>query len=259
MLPLHANTAMIYANTKYPLQIPTTKYMKRILIALAFAFTAVGTVSAQAPKESPAKYAVATNSFWSNWYVQVGLDMSLQNPYKHNFAHVFPNGKTFGVNAAAGRWFTPGLGLRAKVNWENGIKLFENGHAAWLAPFHDCGVNMDKGGYLAFVGDIQLDIHNLFFGYDEERLWNFQVYPRAGGVYCFGVSKGSPLLGFGIGNTFRIDSRFKIYFDIAYNVVSSGFVGVEHDTGQSGSNGYFDINVGLQINLGNSTFKRVDK
>lgn len=233
--------------------------MKRMFIALVFAFTALNGANAQATTETPARYAVATNSFWSNWYVQVGLDMSLQNPYKYNFKNVFPNGKSFGVNAAVGRWFTPGLGLRAKINWENGIKLFENGHAAWLAPFNQCGVNMDKGGYIAFVGDIQLDIHNLFLGYDEDRLWNFQVYPRAGGVYNFGVSKGSPLLGFGIGNTFRIDRMFKIYFDLAYNVVSSGFVGVVHDTGMSGSNGYFDINVGLQINLGSNTFKRVDK
>ena len=233
--------------------------MRKLFLALAFASLMCLTARAQEKHpELPAKYAVATNSFWSNWYVQVGLDMSLQNPYKYDFSKVFPNGKTFGVNAAVGKWFTPGFGLRAKINWENGIKLFENGHASWLAPFHQNGVNMDKGGYLAFVGDIQFDIHNIFFGYEEERFWNFQVFPRAGGVYNFGVSKGSPLLGLGVGSTFRIDSRFSIYADVAYNVVSSGHVGVVEDTGQSGSNGYFDINIGLQINLGKNTFKRVD-
>ncbi len=234
--------------------------MRKLIIALAF--MSLSCVSAQAqeePSDKPAEYAVAVNSFWSNWYVQVGLDMSLQNPYKYDFSKVFPNGKTFGVNAAVGRWITPGFGLRVKLNWENGIKMFENGHAAWLAPFHQNGVNLDKGGYLAFVGDVQFDIHNLFFGYDEERFWNFQVYPRAGAVYNLGVSKGSPLLGLGIGSTFRIDKRFSIYVDVAYQMVSSGFVGVVEDTGNSGSNGYFDFNVGLQINLGKNTFKRVDK
>ena len=234
--------------------------MRKLIIALAF--MSLSCVSAQAqeePSDKPAEYAVAVNSFWSNWYVQVGLDMSLQNPYKYDFSKVFPNGKTFGVNAAVGRWITPGFGLRVKLNWENGIKMFENGHAAWLAPFHQNGVNLDKGGYLAFVGDVQFDIHTLFFGYDEERFWNFQVYPRAGAVYNLGVSKGSPLLGLGIGSTFRIDKRFSIYVDVAYQMVSSGFVGVVEDTGNSGSNGYFDFNVGLQINLGKNTFKRVDK
>ena len=48
---------------------------------------------------------VMTNGFWNNWYVQLGMDMSLQNPYGHDFSCVFPNGKTFGVDAAAGKWF----------------------------------------------------------------------------------------------------------------------------------------------------------
>lgn len=234
--------------------------MRKILITLVFTLFTFSMSNAQAQSESwvsPDKYAVSLNSFWSNWYVQVGLDMSLQNPYGHSFSHVFPNGKSFGVNAAAGRWFTPGLGLRAKVNWENGIKLFENGHLTWLAPFYQNGVNMHKGGYMSVVGDIQFDIHNLIFGYEPDRLWNLQVFPRAGAIYNFGVSKGSPLLGFGIGNTFKINKRFGIYFDIAYQMVSSGFTG-DKDTGMSGNNGFFDINVGLQINLGNNTFKRVD-
>ena len=234
--------------------------MRKFLIALITALLTAGFAQAQTETaERPAKFAVANTSFWSNWYVQIGLDMSLQNPYKYDFSKVFPNGKTFGVNAALGRWFTPGLGLRGKINWENGIKLFENKHAAWLAPFGKPGVNMDRGGYMSVVGDIQFDIHNLFFGYDADRLWNFQVFPRAGAIYNFGVHKGSPLLGFGIGNTFTVNKRLKIYFDVAYQMVSSGFVGVVKDTGMSGSNGFFDINVGVQINLGNHNgFKRVD-
>jgi hypothetical protein len=231
--------------------------MKKIFIVLIFAFSEFGISCAQSQPQEPFKYSVVTNSFWSNWYVQVGLDMSLQNPYGHNFAYVFPNGKTFGANAALGRWFTPELGLRAKVNWENGIRLFENDHAAWLAPFYQDGVNMNRGGYLSVVGDIQFDIHNLFYGYAETRLWNFQVYPRAGVVYNFGVSKGSPLVGLGIGNIFRLNKRLKIYFDVAYNMVSSGFTGDKNTGLGKNSNGYFDINVGLQVNLGKSTFKRV--
>lgn len=41
--------------------------------------------------------AYITNSLWDNWYGQVGVDMSLQNPYGCIFAHVFPNGKSYGV------------------------------------------------------------------------------------------------------------------------------------------------------------------
>ncbi len=231
--------------------------MRRFLIVLLLLSIVTAGLKAQDAGPYQAKYAVKCSRFSSNWYVQLGLDMSLQNPYGHSFADVFPNGKTFGVDAAVGKWFTPGLGLRAKVNWENGLRIFENRHAAWLAPFYENGVNMDKGGYMSVVGDIQFDLHNLFAGYQADRLWNFQVFPRAGIVYNFGVSKGSPLLGLGVGSTFRLNKRISLYADMAYQMVSSGFVGVEKETGTgSNSNGYFDFNVGVQINLGKSGFER---
>ena len=211
------------------------------------------TMYAQAMAKGEEKYEVAVADLWDNWYVQVGLDMSLQNPCGYNFAKVFPNGKTFGVNAAVGRWFTPGLGLRGKVNWENGIPLFENGHANWLAPFDQPGVHMDRGGNLTLLGDVQFDIHNLFWGYDAERKWHLQLFPRAGVGYNFGVSKGTPILGFGIGNTYRLNSRWELYGDVAYQMTSSGFIPAVTGTGAN-SNGYFEIQVGVQLNLGERGF-----
>ena len=211
------------------------------------------TMYAQAMAKGEEKYEVAVADLWDNWYVQVGLDMSLQNPCGYNFARVFPNGKTFGVNAAVGRWFTPGLGLRGKVNWENGIPLFENGHANWLAPFDQPGVHMDRGGNLTLLGDVQFDIHNLFWGYDAERKWHLQLFPRAGVGYNFGVSKGTPILGFGIGNTYRLNSRWELYGDVAYQMTSSGFIPADTGTGAN-SNGYFEIQVGVQLNLGERGF-----
>lgn len=198
-------------------------------------------------------------SFWSNWYVQTGLDMSLQNPYGCNFSKVFPNGKSFGLDIAAGKWFTPELSLRGKFNWENGVGLFRNNHANWLAPFHQGGKNMDQGGYITVVGDIQFDINNLFIGYNVKRIWNIQIYPRAGIAYNFGSAKGAILLGAGIGNTFRINDNMKIYFDIDYQMVGSGFVGsgVKNTGTGSNSNGFFDMNVGVQFNIGRHGFKRV--
>jgi hypothetical protein len=234
--------------------------MKKIIVTVLLTLLTISISYAQDTKKVNYKYAVNTNTFWRNWYVQTALDMSLQNPYGHNFKDVFPNGKTFGLVGAVGKWFTPELGLRARVNWENGIRLFENHHAAWLAPFYQEGVNIDRGGYMSVVGDIQLDIHNLLYGYDADRRWNLQVFPRAGAVYNFGVSKGSPLIGFGIGNTYRIDDRWRVYLDAAYNMVSSGFTGVEKSTGTGkNSNGYFDINLGVQLDLGKNTFDQVKK
>lgn len=188
---------------------------------------------------------------WNNWYLQAGLDMSLQAPYSYSFKDVFPNGKSFGVDLAVGRWFTPEIGLRAKVNWENGIKLFENQHAQWIGPFHEVGVNMDKGGYYSVVGDIQFDLHNIFLGYNNTRRWNMQVFPQAGYVYNMGVSKGSPLIGIGVGNTYRLSHHYSIYLDMAFNGVSSGFTGCGDTSTGTGANfnGYLTCDLGLQFDL----------
>ena len=49
---------------------------------MALAFVGLGTVAANAQCDefatpATAKYGVATNSFWSNWYIQVGVDMTV--------------------------------------------------------------------------------------------------------------------------------------------------------------------------------------
>lgn len=133
--------------------------MKKISLLICFFLCLTG-IRAQGKQE-----VYYVNSFWSNWYVQTGLDMSLQNPYGHDFmGEVFPNGKSFGLNVAMGKWVTPVLGLRGRMNWENGIKLLKNGHDNWLAPFDEPGKNMEKGGYLTVVGDIQVDLHSLIWG-----------------------------------------------------------------------------------------------
>lgn len=187
---------------------------------------------------------------WDNWYLEAGMDMSLQNPYGCNFSTVFPNGKTFGIDMAAGKWFTPLFGLRAKLNWENGIRLLENGHANWLAPFYKPGENMDKGGYIALYGDMQLNLHHLFGGFYADRRWTAIFYPRAGAVYNCGAGDGSPVLGAGIENVFRLSDRWNLYLDLAYNMTSSAVAEAGNTDVDNNSNGYFDINVGVRVDLG---------
>lgn len=189
-----------------------------------------------------------------NWYIQAGLDMSLTNPYGYDFGDVFPNGKSFGVDVAAGRWFTHQLGLRAKLNWENGIRLFENDHAEWLSPFHQVGVNMDRGGYIAVLGDIQFNIRNLLSGY-ETHAWDVVLYPRAGIGYNFGVSKGTPILGIGLLNSYKLSDRVSLFADVAYHLTSSGFIASPVHTGSGAkANGYLTADLGVQIDLGQQGF-----
>ena len=62
---------------------------------------------------------VVSDGFWKNWFVQMGLDMTLQNPYGYDFSKVFPNGKSFGLDLAVGKWFSHQVGFRGKFDWEN--------------------------------------------------------------------------------------------------------------------------------------------
>lgn len=205
--------------------------------------------SAITPEPTATEDSVATVEFkeplWQNWYMQFGADMTLQNPYGYDFKDVLKDGYSFGVNIAVGKTFTPEIGLRAKVNWENGII---DSKANWLAPVNEPGVNHSKGGYVSVVGDIILNLHNIIWGYDEDRRWNISIFPRAGVVYNFGVTKGSPLIGLGISNTYKLNDKWGLYADVAYNGVSSGFNGVGTDVG-GGSNMYFDISVGATYHL----------
>ena len=196
---------------------------------------------------------VRTNGFWQDWFVQAGLDMTLQNPYGYDFSKVFPNGKTFGLDVAAGKWFSHQVGYRVKFNWENRLPLLKNDHANWLAPFDQPGVNRDKGGYIALYADALMNLHNLFGAYRADRTWNASLYPRIGVNYNFGVSKGALLAGVGFLNTYRLSDRWSLYGDIAYIMTGSGFVGSEKVEGTgtgSNSNGYLTIGLGVQVALG---------
>ena len=196
---------------------------------------------------------IVADGFWKDWFVQVGLDMTLQNPYGYDFSKVFPNGKSFGLDLAVGKWFSHQVGFRGKFNWENKLPLLENDHANWLAPFYQPGVNREKGGYIAAYADALFNLHNFFGTYRPERKWNASLYPRIGVNYNFGVSKGALNAGLGLLNTYRISDRWSVYGDIAYIMTGSGFVGAEKVEGTgtgSNSNGYLTIGIGAQVEIG---------
>ena len=196
---------------------------------------------------------IVADGFWKNWFVQMGLDMTLQNPYGYDFSKVFPNGKSFGLDLAVGKWFSHQVGFRGKFNWENKLPLLENKHANWLAPFDQPGVNREKGGYIALYGDVLFNLHNLFGPYRADRTWNASLYPRIGVNYNFGVKKGALNAGIGLMNTYRINDRWSVYGDIAYIMTGSGFVGTEKVEGTgtgSNSNGYLTFGIGAHITLG---------
>ena len=189
--------------------------------------------------------AIVTNSFWDNWYAQVGVDMNLMFPVKHKIKDVFPNGKSFGVNVAVGKWFSPEFGGRFKVVWNNGI--LSNDYNTWLAPYGVPGENHRQGGFLNFIWDVQVNMHNLVGTYKPDRKWNLIVAPRAGGYWDFGTTKGCPILGVGVINTYRFSSKWSIFLDAGYHFVAS--INGTSSGRDHGGNSFAEINVGVQYDF----------
>jgi len=204
--------------------------MKKLMIALAFAGFGAVAVNAQTTIEAPSKYTVATNPFWSNWFVQVGVDMTVQNPYKTRFfKDNWHDGRSYGIDVAVGKWFTPGLGLRLKANWENG--LLKRKHLGYYPTEKNPGAgpymnglglvanSYNAGGYGMITGDVLFNLSNLFCGYSDTRVWNLIVFPRAGVMRQFKVrSSYSPVLGVGIESAWKISKRIGLYLDLAYQL-----------------------------------------
>ncbi len=222
--------------------------MKQLIIILTILSgilpTTTNVCSAQ-EAEQPDSSAIVTNSLGDNWFLQAGFDMILINAYKQNFMDVFPNGKSFGIDVAAGKWFTPEYGVRARLNFEN--MLIKNDHATWMK---DAG----EKGYMALMVDMLFNVHNLFGDYDPDRRWNLSVYPRMGAIATLNKGMGSPIIGLGISNTYRLNDRWSLYADLGYQGISS-VLGVSTDTG-TGSNGFFNIDLGVQVDLGYNKFQK---
>lgn len=228
--------------------------MKRsnTLIGLA---TALGLAAAL-----PAQGQGATRPTLSarNWYVQTGLDMTLQHPYAVSEGSMLKEGRTGGIVIATGRWFTPGLGMRFRTNWENGFPPLSNKKATWLNFVDPSVPNAEHGGYLTVVGDIQFDLLGLFGRESTERRWSLEAFPRAGVAYNFGLRKGAPILGGGGGLGYRLNQRTSLFAEATYEMVASGFNGCPTDVG-TGSNGYFNFLLGVQVDLDSQSGERLTK
>ena len=193
---------------------------------------------------------VALNHFWDDWFIQTGLGMSLINPYNTNFKNVFPNGSTYGLNVGLGKWFTPEAGVRVGLNWQNGIIV--NHHATYLAPDPVFEGDPNKHGFISLYADMFFNLHNIIGGYEKNRKWNAIVFPRMGLVENFPSRYAEcPILGIGTEQTYKLNNRLKLYTDFSYQVTTGGFLDGKFgdDTGLS-HNGWFDINIGVQYDLG---------
>lgn len=228
--------------------------MKKLMIALAFVGLGTAAANAQTSIETPSKYVVATNPFWSNWYVQLGVDATVQDPYHQGkfFSKDWHNGRSYGVDLAVGKWFSPEIGTRLKVNWENGqfAHAFRNTN-------HINTPDFEKGGYGAVYFDTQFNLSNIFCGYNENRVWNLIAFPRMGLLRNFDECTYAPALGVGLESSWKVSKSVSVFVDGVYSWTTENFQKyIGQPTDAFSGHGIASVDLGVQINLGKSTWSK---
>ena len=229
--------------------------MKKLLIALAFAGVSLG---ASAQDSDPVqKYSVATNSFWSNWFVQVGGDFnSWISDQEHgrgldggDHYGVFSGDRTsWGGAIAVGKWFTPGIGLRTKVQ-------------AWNAKQVGPTNPTSKFDYWTLNEQVMLNLSNLFYGYNPTRVWN--VIPFFGGGLSRNCSDNlyAMQLSVGLQSSWRLCSKANVYVEAGWSRFEDDFDGasgskMNGDRGWESKDNNLYAEVGLTLNLGKATWEK---
>ena len=222
------------------------------MIVLAFAGISMSSMAQDA--DPVQKYSVATNSFWSNWFIQVGGNWNAWysgEEHGKNLASspVEKFRSNPGAAFAIGKWFTPGLGLRTKVPGIWGKTVTDdnnagNGNKYWVLDEH-----------------IMFNLSNLLMGYNEDRVWN--VVPFVGGgigrtmthnLYAMNLSAG-------IQSTWKVSKLLNIYLEGGWNRFEGDIDGNELVTRTNRGWDCHDNNlyaeVGLTFNLGKATWNKV--
>ena len=224
--------------------------MKKLFIALAFAGISLSSMAQDA--DPTLKYSVATNSFWSNWFIQVGADWNAwYSGQEHGQDLATSPFKKFrsnpGVSVAVGKWFTPGLGLRTKLSGIWGKNVTDdnndgNGNKYWTLNEH-----------------VLFNLSNMLCGYNPNRVWNFIPFAGAGVTRSMSYNTYAMNYSVGILNTFRVSKKVCINFELGWDRLEGDADGCDYSNGNRGWDSHDNklyAEVGLTYNLGKASWDK---
>ncbi|WP_444368645.1 OmpA family protein [Prevotella sp.] len=224
--------------------------MKKLLIVLAMCGLTMGASAQETTTDPVQKYSVATNSFWSNWFIQVGADW---NAYYSNEEHgqglshsPFKGFRAVpGFSVAVGKWFTPGLGLRTKFQGVWGRQVYDDvKHTRHMWTLNE---------------NVLFNLSNMLYGYNPERVWNFVPFLGGGINRNCSDNNYAMNLSFGILNTFRVSNKVGINFELGWNYAEEDFDGISAGKGSriwEGKDNRLYAELGLTFNLGKATWEK---
>ena len=225
--------------------------MKKLLIALAFAGFSMSSMAQEA--DPTLKYSVATNSFWSNWFIQVGVDWNAwYSNEEHGLGLARSPFKDFrsnpGASIAIGKWFTPGIGLRTKLS---GI---------WGKAVTDDNNDGNCNKYWTLNEHVLFNLSNMLCGYNPNRVWNFIPFAGAGLTRSMSYNTYAMNYSIGILNTFRVSKHVGIHLELGWNWAEADCDGVTYGNyggrvWDSHDNKLY-AELGLTFNLGKATWDK---
>ena len=193
--------------------------MKKLFLLSTFLIVASVTFAQQRDTtivESTDKYIVETNRFWDNWFI--GLGGGAQVFFgDHTKQMEFKDRINLAVDFSIGKWFSPGLGVRASVN---GLNLKGVSGWSWHSATSEPNVNWNNyQGFIVnaeydqnldhWVGDVYtntdhpytlyktnieyinthvdalFNLSNIFGGYNPNRVYSFIPYLGVGWAHSF--------------------------------------------------------------------------
>lgn len=233
--------------------------MKKFLILLACATTMSTGVFAQDEQEAQdatptEKYSVATNSFWSNWFIQGGGSWNAwYSNEEHGLGLSRSPIKKFrsnpGASIAIGKWFTPEIGLRTKVQ---GI---------WGKAVTDGDNDGNSNKYWTANEQVLINASNLFFGYNPNRVWNVIPFAGAGATRSMTYNRYAVALSAGVQSTWKINNLVNVFAEGGVISMGGDGDGINANGGRhrgwDNHDNQFYAEVGVNINLGKSTWDKV--
>ncbi len=225
--------------------------MRKLLIALLFA--GVSAASYAQEEGATERYSVSTNSFWNNWFVQGGVEWNAwYSNYEDGMGLSKSPFKRFrsnpSVSVAIGKWFSPGLGLRTKVQ---GIW----GKAVW-----DDNNEGNGNKYWILNEQVLFNLSNMLCGYNPDRVWDFIPFIGGGFGRSCTYSRYAMGLSFGLLNEFKVSRKLALNLELGWNRHETDIVGMQASKGSGSfwnhSNNFY-AEVGVTFNIGKSTWERV--
>lgn len=215
--------------------------MKKFLAILTF--IGITTASAAQEESEPTeRFSVSTNSFGSNWFV------SIQGTYSNYMDGGAGNSllstPVWGSAVALGKWFTPGLGIRVKLN-------------GWQTKNMNFATEGHHSKYLFLTADIMLNLTNLLKGYNEKRIWNIIPYISGGTGRNCTANHYTPVFGAGMLSTWKLCRKADINLECSYKAMANDFGGASlAGISPRSSDRIFAIEAGITYRLGNNTWKK---